>query len=395
MTVRPTQGDWVLMRDTAPDRTSIGQRELISHTIVSGLNNATISPKIDFDMRSSAHQALPPSTLSPTKSPISSVVNDSTPKLDRVSRTSHASRWKPRVTSQKRRQSTSVWSTERKARKIEQDEKNGTSARDSDSHRSPGLEQVFVSAAPTPSLPPQITKVLHPLVSLSRRQRKANQRKTRATQGDFLLMREMTLNKPEIAQHASQQALDPDSGESSPNDGEEMEDQISNISQQRVSRASPSKSPWTVPPTTTMKARGRMDISNAISSSPPVKSWTDDLSTSAPTSGVTWGATTFYGSKQASFRQLERKDVNYIYDSDSDYERINEEDGVTNDSASEYTQPRTYKGEQQKADMSRANRKKVIKKSPFVLKYTLSTDDTQNEVSRKRTQFIALGRASQ
>jgi hypothetical protein len=248
-------------------------------------------------------------------------------------------------------------------------------AEDEFRQQSPGLEQIFVAAAPTPSPPPQVTKVLHPLVSSpspsSWRQRKADQRKARPTQGDFVLMREIAPNQPKIAQHARKQALDPNLGEYSPNNGEEIQDQSSNISQQRMSRAaariqlsplsnnelngtsqqasasaatlaagggftavntggfravnmappgressrSRSISPWTVPPTITMKARGRMD--------------------------------------------------------------------------------RTYKGERQKADMSRASRKKVIKKGSFVLKYTLSADDTQNEVSRNRKQFIALGRASQ
>ncbi|KAH8717024.1 hypothetical protein GQ44DRAFT_688128 [Phaeosphaeriaceae sp. PMI808] len=96
-------------------------------------------------------------------------------------------------------------------------------------------------------------------------------------------------------------------------------------------------------------------FANAISSSPPVKSRIDDLSTSAPASGVTWGKTTFYGgdnfdrrslapsrskhSKRASFGQSDRN-INYIYDSDSDYERIDEEDG-SNDGASENTRPVT------------------------------------------------------
>ncbi|KAF1831109.1 hypothetical protein BDW02DRAFT_572344 [Decorospora gaudefroyi] len=83
-------------------------------------------------------------------------------------------------------------------------------------------------------------------------------------------------------------------------------------------------------------------FANAISSSPPVKSRMDDLSTSAPTTGVTWGTTTFYGSetqdrnslapsrskhgKRASFGQSERINVNYIDDSDSDYERVDDVD---------------------------------------------------------------------
>lgn len=95
-------------------------------------------------------------------------------------------------------------------------------------------------------------------------------------------------------------------------------------------------------------------ISNKfMSSSPPVKSRTDDLSTSAPTSGVTWGTTTFYSSgsnerglgvaprskhgKRASFGQADRTIIDYISDSDSEYNDI----GVTFDGGSEYTAPLT------------------------------------------------------
>ena len=85
-----------------------------------------------------------------------------------------------------------------------------------------------------------------------------------------------------------------------------------------------------------------------ISSSPPVKSRPDDLSTSLPTSNVTWGTATFYSSgshertlaaprakqeKRASFGQDDRVNVNYVSDSDSDY------DTVAPDGASERTVP--------------------------------------------------------
>ncbi|USP81169.1 hypothetical protein yc1106_08443 [Curvularia clavata] len=82
-------------------------------------------------------------------------------------------------------------------------------------------------------------------------------------------------------------------------------------------------------------------FSNAMSSSPPVRSRIEDLSTSAPTGGVTWGTTTFYGSgspnqnsmaaprpkhgKRASFGQSEHVDVNYICESDSDYEKVDDD----------------------------------------------------------------------
>ncbi|KAF2737551.1 hypothetical protein EJ04DRAFT_510212 [Polyplosphaeria fusca] len=92
-------------------------------------------------------------------------------------------------------------------------------------------------------------------------------------------------------------------------------------------------------------------FANAISSSPPVKSRAEaDLSTSAPTSGVTWGTTTFYSSgsneralapmrskhgKRPSFGQADR--VGYIDNSDSDSEY---EDALyAQDGASEYATP--------------------------------------------------------
>ncbi|KAH7078804.1 hypothetical protein BKA63DRAFT_531599 [Paraphoma chrysanthemicola] len=94
--------------------------------------------------------------------------------------------------------------------------------------KSPGLEQVYPTAAPSPSPPPQLAnKVSYPTVSphSSRRLKKANRRKHRPTQGDWVLIREMAPNQPEIAQQVSQQALNSDSGDSGQEDEEEMEDQ--------------------------------------------------------------------------------------------------------------------------------------------------------------------------
>ncbi|KAF1916851.1 hypothetical protein BDU57DRAFT_449827 [Ampelomyces quisqualis] len=98
-------------------------------------------------------------------------------------------------------------------------------------------------------------------------------------------------------------------------------------------------------------------FANAMSSSPPVKSHTEDLSTSAPTTGVTWGTTTFYGSddfdrrgvapsrgkhsKHASFSQADGGNLTDMYESDSDYERIEEEEDYANEGATEYTRPIT------------------------------------------------------
>ncbi|EAT92169.1 hypothetical protein SNOG_00674 [Parastagonospora nodorum SN15] len=93
---------------------------------------------------------------------------------------------------------------------------------------SPGLIQVYPKAAPSPSPEPVVTKVLHPPVSSpSRRQKKANRRKTRPTQGDWVLIREMAPNQPDIAQQVSQHALNSDT-ESSGQEDEGMEDQSPN-----------------------------------------------------------------------------------------------------------------------------------------------------------------------
>lgn len=94
--------------------------------------------------------------------------------------------------------------------------------------RSPPLQRVQPKATPSPSPPPVITKSYPPTVSSpssSRRQRKANRRKTRPTQGDWVLIREMAPNQPEIAQQVSQQALNSDSSDSGHEDDDEMEDQ--------------------------------------------------------------------------------------------------------------------------------------------------------------------------
>lgn len=94
-------------------------------------------------------------------------------------------------------------------------------------------------------------------------------------------------------------------------------------------------------------------FTNTLSSSPPIKGRNEaDLSTSAPTSGVTWGTTTFYSSgsnerslgpsrtkhgKRASFGQADRINIDYYSDSDSEYG----DTGLTHDGASEYTAPLT------------------------------------------------------
>ena len=93
-------------------------------------------------------------------------------------------------------------------------------------------------------------------------------------------------------------------------------------------------------------------FANAMSASPPVRSRTDDLSTSAPTNGVTWGTTTFYGSdsqdrsnlaparmkhhKRASFAETERVNVDNLYDSDIDDEKLNDSGAFVYDGSSEH-----------------------------------------------------------
>jgi hypothetical protein len=84
------------------------------------------------------------------------------------------------------------------------------------SRRSPGLEQVYVKAAPSPSPPPVVTNIFRAQVKSpsSRRPMKAKsgrRRKTLPTQGDWVLIREMAPNQPEIAHQVSQHALNSDS----------------------------------------------------------------------------------------------------------------------------------------------------------------------------------------
>ncbi|CAI9632319.1 hypothetical protein GT037_004789 [Alternaria burnsii] len=70
--------------------------------------------------------------------------------------------------------------------------------------KSPLLTARFVKATPSPTPPPQITTVVrHQLIRQSIR--------TRPTQGDMVLIREMDPNRPDIAQKASEQALNSDS----------------------------------------------------------------------------------------------------------------------------------------------------------------------------------------
>ncbi|KAL5117645.1 hypothetical protein ACEQ8H_004393 [Pleosporales sp. CAS-2024a] len=91
--------------------------------------------------------------------------------------------------------------------------------------RSPGLIQVFPKATPPPSPEPVVTRLFHPPVSpLSSRQKKTNRPKARPTQGDWVLLRAMAPNQPDIAHQVSQHALNSDTDESGP-DEDDMDPQ--------------------------------------------------------------------------------------------------------------------------------------------------------------------------
>ncbi|KAL1796489.1 hypothetical protein ACET3X_005029 [Alternaria dauci] len=70
--------------------------------------------------------------------------------------------------------------------------------------KSPLLKARFVKATPSPTPPPQITPVFRYLPN-------RQSIRTRPTQGDWVLIREMDPNRPDIAQKASEQALNSDS----------------------------------------------------------------------------------------------------------------------------------------------------------------------------------------
>ncbi|KAF2632789.1 hypothetical protein BU25DRAFT_453973 [Macroventuria anomochaeta] len=88
--------------------------------------------------------------------------------------------------------------------------------------RSPGLEPVTVNAKPEEEPPPIVTQIF---VSppTSRNRKKSKPRKHRPTQGDWVLIREMDPNRPDIAHAVSQEALN--SGSETESSDEEMPDQ--------------------------------------------------------------------------------------------------------------------------------------------------------------------------
>jgi hypothetical protein len=93
--------------------------------------------------------------------------------------------------------------------------------------KSPLLEARIVKATPSPTPPPLVTTLVrHPpsrqsvSPSQSRNQKKSNRHKirTQPTQGDWVLIREMDPNRPDIAQKASEQALNSDSDSAADDD---------------------------------------------------------------------------------------------------------------------------------------------------------------------------------
>jgi hypothetical protein len=96
--------------------------------------------------------------------------------------------------------------------------------------RSPGLRPIKPRATPTPSPPPTVTHQIRISTTQnvssrspsSRRRKKSNRRKTRPSQGDFVLIRIMDPNRPDIAREVGERALNSDSG--SDMDDEEMDE---------------------------------------------------------------------------------------------------------------------------------------------------------------------------
>lgn len=95
--------------------------------------------------------------------------------------------------------------------------------------QSPLLQAVKPSFLPSPSPPPPVTQRPTLLATTqnvsppsSRRRRKPNRRKTRPSQGDFVLIRSMDPNRPDIARLVGERALNSDSGSEA--DDEDMDD---------------------------------------------------------------------------------------------------------------------------------------------------------------------------
>lgn len=95
--------------------------------------------------------------------------------------------------------------------------------------QSPLLQAVRPKVTPSPSPPPVVTQQVtissttqNVSPPSSRRRRKPNRRKTRPSQGDFVLIRVMDPNRPDIARLVGERALNSDSG--SEGEDDDMED---------------------------------------------------------------------------------------------------------------------------------------------------------------------------
>lgn len=118
----------------------------------------------------------------------------------------------------------------------------GTYDPDEDAYlRSPGLKPFKPRATPSPSPPPIVSQTIYPVRAQSvsspssRRRNKSNRRqKTRPSQGDWVLIREMDPNRPDIAQQASERALNSESGS---DDEDEMDDRSPTAGQTHVQPA--------------------------------------------------------------------------------------------------------------------------------------------------------------
>ncbi|CAG5179001.1 uncharacterized protein ALTATR162_LOCUS8983 [Alternaria atra] len=107
--------------------------------------------------------------------------------------------------------------------------------------KSPLLEARIVKATPSPTPPPLVTTVVRHLPS-------RQSIRTRPTQGDWVLIREMDPNQPDIAQKASEQALNSDS-DSDPEHGSEDDEMPDADSLNTATAPSVSNNGQSVPPT--------------------------------------------------------------------------------------------------------------------------------------------------
>ncbi|KAH6620259.1 hypothetical protein C7974DRAFT_435671 [Boeremia exigua] len=87
--------------------------------------------------------------------------------------------------------------------------------------RSPGLEAIIVNPKPEEEPPPIVTQIFVSSPT-SRNRKKSKLRKHRPTQGDWVLIREMDPNRPDIAHAVGQEALN--SGSETESSDEEMPD---------------------------------------------------------------------------------------------------------------------------------------------------------------------------